>query len=77
MAGLVGKVGTIKVIEDGTVSLTVIRPDMTISGALPLVGTDTKSMVAMLLTAKSTGADIEATVRTVNGVRGWGEISLP
>ncbi len=49
------------------------------TGFFPIVATTAetqKALVASVLTAKSTGASIDAYIRNINGVQGWAIIIL-
>lgn len=73
-----GKVGTIYTEADGTIKVSFIKEDQSVSGGWPLVGTvdAQKNMLALLLTAKTTEANVDYYINTVNGDKGWFRIDL-
>lgn len=78
--GLEGTIAKLKF--DGqadAIKFTVKKLDGSETGFFPIVATTAetqKALVASVLTAKSTGASIDAYIRNINGVHGWAIIIL-
>ena len=76
IAATIGKVDTIQVDAEGIVKMRILKEDSSTTKLLPLVGIDTKTMTAMLLTAKSSNAQISASVSNIDGTQGWSLIII-
>ncbi len=78
--GLEGKIGTVNFAANGKVWVTLVPADSTITPLTKPIaaGTDDikKAMIAAVLTAKSTNADVIVYNGTVDGVTGWKSIQL-
>ncbi len=75
--GTIGEVRFDGVTE--SVSITIIKEDSTSTARLPLVAQTAdmeKTLIAIVLTAKAGTLKVDALVRTIGGIRGWGIITL-
>lgn len=77
-AGILGKVSTVDVDNNGIIKVVIAKSSGGNTYSQPLVGTADaiKAMYAMILTAKSTSADVDVTLGTVDSITGWKKIIL-
>ena len=77
--GTDGTVDSLKVENDGTVMLRLTKDTGGLTNIFPIVAASPdalKALIAVALTAKTTGAAISANYGTVDGVSGWVDFTM-